>query len=102
MWPSSTATRLQWAESLAGSELDAVVAGEGAEELAALLFLELFFFALDKGDDVAEDVERGDAGVAGAADRLHRGDEEAFYAEMRLIEGRERQERGRWRSSWGW
>ncbi len=54
--------------------------GGRAEELGDL-FLELLFFVLDVGDDVAEDVERGDAGIAGAGDGLQGGDEELVDAE---------------------
>ncbi len=43
---------------------------EFAEEFAGL-FLHLLFFVLDEGHDVAQDVQRGDAGIARAADRLH-------------------------------
>jgi hypothetical protein len=55
--------------------------GGGCAEELGDLFLELLFFVLDVGDDVAEDVERGYAGVACAADSLHGGDEEFFDAE---------------------
>ena len=41
----------------------------------------LLFFALDVGDDVAQDVEGGHAGVACSADGLHGGDEDALNAE---------------------
>ena len=60
---------------LEGGGVD-VGGGQGAEELAAF-FLQLFFFVFDEGDDVAEDVERRHAGVAGAADGLHGRDEDA-------------------------
>ena len=40
---------------------DARGIGECAKELSDF-FLQLLFFVLDEGDDVAEDVERGDAG----------------------------------------
>ena len=43
---------------------------EAAEDLERLP-LELFFFARDEGDDVVEDVEGRDAGVACARDGLH-------------------------------
>ncbi len=51
-----------------------------AEQLADF-FLQLFFFVLDERDDVAEDVERSDAGIARAGDGLHGGDEELLDAE---------------------
>ena len=60
---------------------------DGAEELANL-FLELLLFVLDEGDDVAEDVEGGYAGIAGAGDSLHGGDEQLLDAEA-LMERRE-------------
>jgi len=53
--------------------------GGGAEELG-YFFLELLFFVLDVGDDVAEDVERSYSGVAGSGDGLHGGDEELVDA----------------------
>ncbi len=56
------------------------MAVEVAEQFERLGF-HLFFFAADVGDDVAEDVHRGHAGIAGAADGLHGGDEDLLDAE---------------------
>src|SRR5512135_1408448 len=42
------------------------------------LFFQLGLLAPDKGDYVVEDVERGNAGITGAAERLHGGDKNAF------------------------
>ena len=70
----------------AGVEGVDAAAGESAKKLDNF-FLELFFFVLDEGDDVAEDVEGGDAGVACAGDGLEGGDEEAFDAEAGLERG---------------
>ncbi len=55
-------------------------AGVAAKQLA-YLFLQLFFFILNEGNDVTQDVERRHARVACAADRLHGADEQAFDAE---------------------
>ncbi len=77
---SSTATRLQWALSFMSSS-SMVLPLRWPSSLADL-FLQLLFFVLDVGDDVAEDVERGDAGVARAGDGLHGADEEALDAEV--------------------
>ena len=41
-----------------------------AEELAGFLF-HLFFFVADEGDDIAENIERGHAGISRAAHGLH-------------------------------
>jgi len=73
-----TGTRLQCAERVRVAGLKPVVV-EAAEELG-YFFLELLFFVLDVGDDVAEDVERSYSGVAGAGDGLHGGDEELVDA----------------------
>ncbi len=58
-----------------------VIPLECAEQLA-YFFLQLLFFVLDERDDVAEDVERGDAGIACAGDGLHGADEELLDAEL--------------------
>ena len=64
-----------------------VVLRKSAEQLGDF-FLQLFFFVLDEGDDVAKDVKRRDARVARAGNRLHGGDENAFDAEG-MFDGRE-------------
>jgi 3,4-dihydroxy-2-butanone 4-phosphate synthase len=64
VWPSSTATRLQWA-LMRAARGTICLAVQAAEQLQRL-FLHLLFFVLDEGDDVAEDVHRSDAGIAGA------------------------------------
>ena len=76
------------------------VAFELAEQLERLR-LHLFFFVADVGDDVAEDVHGGHAGIAGAADGLHGGDKDLLDAEA-LFDGLEGHAPGRWWSSWGW
>ena len=57
-----------------------------AEELLRLL-LHLLFFLGDERDDVVERVERCDAGIARAGDRLHRRDDRELDAERQLQGG---------------
>ena len=64
--------------------LAAAVAAENLLRLG----LHLLFFAADVGHDVAEDVERGHAGIAGAGHRLHR-----LHDDARDAEGPQRRER---------
>src|ERR1035437_6268176 len=61
---------------------------EASEHLLHLA-LDLRLFIADIGDDVAEDVERGNAGIARAGDRLHRGDEHRLQSEP-LVQRRHR------------
>ena len=60
-----------------------------AEEFLGFLF-HFFFFVLDEGDHVAEDVERGHAGISRAADGLHGDGHDGLEAEL-LVQRRERQ-----------
>src|SRR5205814_7565404 len=55
----------------------------------ARLDLHLLLFAADVRDHVSQDVERRHSGVAGAGDRLQRGDEDLFDPE-RAVERAER------------
>ena len=52
--------------------------------------LHLFFFVFDERDHIAEDVERGDAGISRAADGLHGHGHNRFEAEA-LVNGGEGQ-----------
>ena len=63
--------------------------GLGAPQQFARLLFHLFFFLGDVGDDVAENVERGHAGIARAADRLHGHDHHLLQAEA-LFQRRQR------------
>src|SRR5271157_1151206 len=60
---------------------------QSPEQFARLL-LHLFFFFGDVGDDIAQNVERGDARISRAADRLHRSDKDRFDAKL-LMQRRE-------------
>ena len=62
---------------------------ELAEQFLGLLF-HLFFFIADVGDHVAEDVERGHAGISRAAHGLHGDGHHGFEAEL-LVKGRQRE-----------
>ena len=61
----------------------------GAEELPELA-LELVLLVVDERNDIAENVERGDPGIARARDGLHRRDEN-FSDSKTLMNGRQRQ-----------
>ena len=60
VWPSSTGTRLQCALTVASSGSTRLPL-QRAQQLQRLGF-ELFFFVLDIGNDIAQDVERGTPG----------------------------------------
>jgi len=62
---------------------------ELAEKLACFL-LHLFLFVLDVGNDVAENVQGGDAGITRAADGLHGDGKDGFNAES-FLQRRQRQ-----------
>ena len=76
------------------------MAFELAQQLEHLLFHFLFFVA-DVGNDVVEDVHRGYAGIAGAADGLHGGDEDLLDSEA-IFDGLEGHAPDPWSSSWSW
>src|ERR1017187_1756408 len=59
-----------------------------AEEFLRLLF-HFLFFARDVWDHIAQNVQRGNARIAGPADCLHRGYKERLHAEL-LMQRRER------------
>src|SRR5271165_1351314 len=65
-----------------------MIAIQSSEELTRLLFHLLFLFG-DIRDDVAQDVERGDARISCSTDRLHRGHENRLDAKF-LMKRRER------------
>lgn len=62
-----------------------LVVRQAAEDLGELPFDLLLFFA-DVGNDVVEDVERGDAGVTRAGDGLHRRDHDGLERSEGLLE----------------
>ena len=71
VWPSVTATRCTDAEIAKGAMLEGAV-GEAAQDAPRLGLDLLLLAAADVRDHVVGDVQRGDAGVAGAGERLQR------------------------------
>lgn len=71
-----------------------MVGGEAAEDLGELP-LHLLLLATDKGDDVVEDVERGDARIPCARNGLHRRDHDGLEGTKGGFEGVERDGKAR-------
>ena len=67
--------------------------GDAAEDFERFPFY-FFFLALDVGDDVVEDVEGGNAGVACAGDGLEGGDDDGFDGAEGSFEGGEGDDAG--------
>ena len=65
-----------------------------AENLARL-GLDLLFFASDEGDDIIEQVERGDTGIARARGCLKRRHQDLLYSKARERRQGKRQANGR-------
>ena len=99
MWPSTTSTRLHWAEMTMGART-ILSPSKVAEDLAGL-GLDLLLLALDEGDDVGDRVEGGDARVARAAQGLHAHDHRGLGAEG-PVQGPEDARPGGRSCSWGW
>ncbi len=100
VWPSETATR--WTEA----EMRNVGVHEGAvdeapQDLAGLGLDLLLLAAADERDDVVGHVHGGDAGVAGARERLEGHHRDRSGGRRRAREG-PGPWRGRRRCSWGW
>ena len=74
VWPCSTGTRLACAVTANGA--GRMAPGAHVAEHLVHLDLDLRLLVADERDDVAEDVEAGHAGIAGARDGLHGGHEQ--------------------------